>query len=191
MSKKYGFTLLELMITLAIFGILLSAIFGSISTSRTNWQNAGNQIDRQQNARKAADRVAWELRLTSPSWTVDAVSYNVSINGDGDWIDFYVPVFDNDNEITQLNAVRYNAGGLNNAQLLRREGSDTLVVANDIDNVIDQKPFFAFSNVDNTIIDISIPVIKNGTTFVLTSQANLRNRQTQLDAGVIIEEIIE
>lgn len=176
---------------MAIFGILLGAIFGSISSSRVSWKVASEQIDRQQDARKAIDRIAWELRSTNPSWEVDTTSYSVVINSLGDQLDFYVPVFDANNEITALRAVRYYIGGLNNAQLLRKESSGAVVVANNIDNIAAQKPFFAFNNTDNTIVDIKIPVIKNNVTFILASQANLRNRQIDLSEDITIEEILE
>lgn len=179
------------MIVTAILGILLSAIFGVLTSSQKDWQNASEQINRQQDARKAMDRIAWELKSSNPFWNVNATLYNISINSAGDQIDFYVPIFDADNQIITLRAVRYYVGGLNNAQLLRREGAIESVIANNIDNVAGQKPFFTFGNTNNTIVDIKIPIIKNNAIFVLESQSNLRNRQANLTQGVIIENILE
>jgi len=181
MLKIFGHTLIELMIVLVISGILLSAIFGIISSSRSSWDSGAGQIVRQQDARKGIDRIAWELRSTDTAWNVSSTLYNVSINAAGDQIDFYQPVFVN-NSITELRAVRYYVGGQNNAQLLRKEGGDITVVTNNIDN--EEKPFFSFNSTPN-IIDIRIPTIKNNITFVLESQVNLRNRGTQLDGAVV------
>jgi len=183
MLKIFGHTLIELMIVLVISGILLSAIFGIISSSRSSWDSGAGQIVRQQDARKGIDRIAWELRSTDTAWNVSSTLYNVSINAAGDQIDFYQPVFVN-NSITELRAVRYYVGGQNNAQLLRKEGGDITVATNNIDNVVSQKPFFSFNSTPN-IIDIRIPIIKDNIIFVLASQANLRNRGTQLDGAVV------
>lgn len=189
MKREKGYSLIEFMAVLLIFGILLSMVFASMSVSRTNWQNASEQINRQQLARKAVDKIAWGLKSSSPSWEIDSVFYNISINGDGDQIDFYLPVFDEDNEITQLNAVRYYVSAEND-RLYRAQADGLLVVTTDIDNIEAQKPFFSYGNVDRTIVDIKIPIVRDGTAFILNSQANLRNRQTQL-TGVTVEEIEE
>ena len=189
MLRVFGHTLIELMMVLAIFGILLSAIFGIISSSRSSWESGAGQIARQQDARRGIDRIAWELKSTDSSWNVSSTLYSVSINVAGDQIDFYQPVFVN-NSITELRAVRYYVGGQNNAQLLRKEGGDITVATNNIDNVVSQKPFFSFNSTPN-IIDISIPIIKDSTTFVLASQSNLRNRETQLDADEVVVVDIE
>ena len=55
MKKDTGYSLIEFMMVLLIFGVMLSIIFGSISASRKGWQGASNQIDRQQIARKALE----------------------------------------------------------------------------------------------------------------------------------------
>ena len=48
-----------------------------------------------------------------------------------------------------------------------------------------------FNNVDNTVIDIEIPILRDNENFILTSQVNLRNRQAQLPPEVSVEAIIE
>lgn len=190
-SSLTGFTLLEMIIVAAVFTILFGTLLAGMSTSRQSWQSASDQIDRQVDARQAVNQIAWELRSTNPSWLVNDAYYNISINSFGDRIDFYAPIFNANNEISSLQAVRYYVGGANNAQLLRRVGATDRVVANNIDNDSVQKPFFSFNNTDNTIIDIKIPVIKNNIIFTLQSQVNLRNREEELENEVIIEGIEE
>ncbi|MDD5355553.1 MAG: type II secretion system protein [Candidatus Omnitrophica bacterium] len=188
-KTKKGYTLLELLIVVAVFGIIMSALFSSITYSRSSFQNAGYQIDRQQDARRAVDKIAWELKKSSPVWEMDGGRYSVSINEDGDQLDFYVPVFDEDNQITELKAVRYYMNTANTSQMLRKEGiEDAVVAANNIYNTASQKPFFTFND---PIVVISIPVVKNNTVFTLTTQANLRNRDVQLGEEVTVEEIDE
>jgi prepilin-type N-terminal cleavage/methylation domain-containing protein len=191
MPEKSGYTLLELVIVTAIVGLLVGLFFSGMSTARSSFQNSGFQIERQQEARKALDRISSDLKMSSPYWQIDSNYYNISINIEGDQLDFYLPVFDEDNEIIILKAVRYYLGGLNSAQLLRKEGADFIVIANNIDNQLAQKPFFAFNNTEHTVVDIKIPIIKNNATFTLTSQLNLRNREVPLGEETIVEEIID
>ena len=111
MLKIFGHTLIELMMVLVISGILLSAIFGIISSSRSSWDRGAGQIARQQDARKGIDRIAWELRSTDSSWNVSSTFYSVFINAARDQIDFYLPVFNVTDDIEELHAVRYYVGG--------------------------------------------------------------------------------
>jgi prepilin-type N-terminal cleavage/methylation domain-containing protein len=188
--RKSGYTLLELFIVIAILGILMGAFFSSITSSRSSFQNAGYDIDRQQDARRAVDRIAWELKKSSTYWRINATDYyNLSINTNGDQLDFYIPIFNATNQIEELHAVRYYIGGDSSDQLIRKESTNSTIIASNIDNVVTQKPFFSFNNTDQTIIDIKIPVIKNEAVFTLNSQVNLRNRRVDLDAGVTVEEV--
>jgi len=189
MKTEKGYTLLELLIVIAVFGILMSALFSSITYSRASFRDAGYQIDRQQDARRAVDKIAWELKKSSTVWDIDGGRYSVSVNEDGDQLDFYIPVFDEDNQITELKAVRYYMDTVNTSQLLRKEGIENAVVAaNNIYNIASQKPFFTFSD---PIVVLNIPVVKNNSVFTLTTQVNLRNRDVQLEGGVTVEEIGE
>jgi len=190
-SRKKGYTFLELFIVVTILSVMVAAFFSSMSSSKRGFQNSEYAINNQQDARKAVDRVAWELKKSSTSWEVSGNFYNVVINQAGDQIDFYVPVSDIDNQIVQLKAVRYCMDNKNTSQLIRKEGAETTVVTNNVDNVLAQKPFFSFNNPEQTIIDIKIPVKNNNIAFTLTSQVNLRNRNVQLGSEVVIEEIQE
>ena len=57
-----GFSLVELMIVLAIFSTILGAIYGVLSMSRSSYQTGDIQIVVQQEARKAMDKIVTELR---------------------------------------------------------------------------------------------------------------------------------
>ncbi|MFC1709899.1 type II secretion system protein J [Candidatus Omnitrophota bacterium] len=186
--KRSGFSLLEILVVVAIVSIISGIIFGTMNSARIGLGAANNQINSQQEARRVIRRIADELRMTSPLWEISAVEYSMIISNSGNQLDFYSPVFTG-NEITSLIAVRYY---ISDNQLLRREGSTNAVLANGIDiSVTATNSIFAFNNVDNTVMDISIPIIKNDTSFTLDSQINLRNRQVQLNEGVEIDSIIE
>jgi len=190
--QKNGFTLIEIIVVLAIFGIVTSAVFGSIANSRQTWDKARSQMDRQAEARRALDRIAWELKESCPSWKINSTFFNLSINTAGDRMDLYLPMLDSNNKVSSLYAVRYYIGGINNSQLLRKVGANVEVLANYIDNAQEFKPLFDYSNPPlNTMVDIAIPVRKDNTTFVLQSRANLRNRSEILESEVIVEEISE
>jgi len=188
--KTSGFSLLEMFVVVAILSVISAAVFGTMNSSRIGLNAASEQINRQQGARMAMSRIVDELKATNPSWIVNSTDYPVVISNLGAQIDFYIPEFDDNNEISILKAVRYYFGG---SQLLRREGSDIAVLANDIavgymqENIF---PYFSFDNVDNTIINMRIPIVRDNTNFVLDSQVNLRNRQIEL-SEVSIAEIIE
>lgn len=191
MKKISGFSLLEILIVVAIFAVISSVIFGTMDSARVGFASASNQINRQQEARRAVNRISEDLKMTNPFWDIGGTSYLVTISHGGNQIDFYLPVFDN-NEIISLTAVRYFIGGINNSQLLRREGGVNTVIANDINVGFQGEALFAFDNSpDNTVININVPVIKKDATFVLTSKVNLRNRQIELDDEVEVEAIIE
>ena len=90
-----GFTLIELMASMAISGIVLGAITATfISQSRS--YDAQEQINEmQQGARAAMDMITREVRMagynTNGTWTFDGITYDTSqirvqanLDGDGD-----------------------------------------------------------------------------------------------------------
>lgn len=192
--KVAGFSLIEIFIVVAILGILLSALFGTVTSSRIGLQTASEQINRQQAARRAMDRITDELKTAW--WQPSGEVCYPDTNEDSDRIDFCIPNLENYNYVNlTVTPMRYYLGGLNNAQLLRRNmntGTET-VICSDIDNIESQKPFFDFteSPVDHKIIDIKIPIIRDETVFTLTSQVNIRSREVPAGIEVIIEDIIE
>jgi len=191
-TYNMGFNFIEVMVVLAIFGLLLGVILNAITNADKSFRDSSYQIERQQESRKGVDRIAWELRNANPSWDINGTSYNVSINSSGDQLDFYVPEFDSSGQITTLLAVRYSVGGLNNAQLLRQQGAEAAVVANNIDTSgLVSNPLFSFVTSDNSVVDISIPILKNNDSFRLTSRANLRNKEIDLEPDVAVEDIVE
>ncbi|MFH1622711.1 MAG: type II secretion system protein [Candidatus Omnitrophota bacterium] len=193
MQKNSGFSLIELLMVIALLGIIGGALFGTLSSSRIGLDAANEQINRQQEARRAVDRIVNELRTSNPSWGVDSTSYPITISSLGKRIDFYIPTFV-DGELTKLSAVRYEASQ-STGQLLRKQGSVTSVLANDLDTDYlyvqsGGNPIFDFANVENSIINIVVPIARDDASFILSSQLNFRNREEEL-TGVQIEEITD
>lgn len=190
--KKSGVSLLEVLIVVVILSVISRIIFGTMNSARFGLGAANNQIDSHQEARRAIDRMTDELRMSSPDWLVGATHRLITISNNGKRLDFYLPTFNTNNEITQLIAVRYYIGGTDNAQLLRKQTNGVTVVASDIDiTAIQANPIFVFGNAEKSVINIRVPIIKQDTGFVLTSQVNLRNQQVLLGGGVQIAGIIE
>lgn len=69
MRKKYnyGFTIVELMITLALFGIVMGVVFTSFRLNEVSRDDLSNQIEVFRKNKKFHDTLASELKLCSPS----------------------------------------------------------------------------------------------------------------------------
>ena len=57
-----GFTLIELMISAAILGLMMAGLLGLLTASRNAYSRGSSTIDAQQNARLALDRMGKEIR---------------------------------------------------------------------------------------------------------------------------------
>ncbi|MFH1202625.1 MAG: prepilin-type N-terminal cleavage/methylation domain-containing protein [Candidatus Omnitrophota bacterium] len=62
-----GFSLIEMMITIAIFLIISSAIFLTLATGRTYWYTGNTKLSVQQEARRAMEYMVGELRQSRSS----------------------------------------------------------------------------------------------------------------------------
>lgn len=131
-----GFTFIETIVTLLIFSIILGAIFTAMAMGRLSWYSGDAQVEVQQETRKGLSGMTRELRQTRSSVIRDVppdgnyyntITFNVpeDIDGDGDTID-------NTGNIEWSSDITYSLGGLNNKQLLRTEGGQSTVLANNI-----------------------------------------------------------
>lgn len=62
-ENQHGFTLLEVLVTSAIFGIVLVAIYTTYAASHTTSVRGENKIELQQNARTGMQQMAREIRM--------------------------------------------------------------------------------------------------------------------------------
>ncbi len=174
MMKRYGFTLVELMVVIFIFSIIMAATFTVLSMGRQSWHTGSTQVELQQETRRAMDRMVRELR--------ESASSQVNITGGGGIITFRLPedadgdddVLDGTGNIEWGNQITYSLGGANGDQVLRTTSAgSTAILANNINAL-------SFSSISASEISIGITARKDavpGRTMqsTLNSQVTLRN----------------
>ena len=88
LSENAGFSLVELMVAVAVTGLLMAGVFGVLSTSILSYKNTADQGTNIQLARKALSEISNELRnatsinviKTDPAhltYTVDGTSHQI------------------------------------------------------------------------------------------------------------------
>lgn len=135
MNRKIlcGMTLLEVLISLAIFVSLFAGVLTILSSSDRSWRIGQNKITEQKEARKAMDSMVRLLRQSNPDWVIGGVHYPVLISEGNSRLDFYQPVFDAVGSISSLRKITFKLNPVDNSELLRKEGtSEFYVVANQI-----------------------------------------------------------
>ena len=136
------------MIAMAIFSIILGAIYSVLSMGRTSYYTGDIQIAVQQEARKAMDKMTREIR--------EASSVNLS---------------DNYPFLIQASRIKYE---INSGQLQKIvEGGSTTVLANDVGNV--QFTLIGGDMVYITLTTQKNTVSGRSLSADLTSQVKLRN----------------
>ena len=136
------------MIAMAIFSIILGAIYSVLSMGRTSYYTGDIQIAVQQEARKAMGKMTREIR--------EASSVNLS-----DGYPFLI----------QTNRIKYE---VNSGQLQKIiEGGSTTVLANDVGNV--QFTLIGGDMVYITLTTQKNTVLGRSLSADLTSQVKLRN----------------
>jgi len=169
MSPKFkhnpGFSLIEMMITIAIFLIISSATFLTLATGRTFWYSGKTQLGIAREARQGLNYMAAELRQAK----ADTV---VPVAGDSINISFKIPT---DSSGTLLALISYSLDV--NSKQLRRQPSKVVgrpydVLANNITGLNFQR--------NNKIIKIRITSQKQTTqnytiSTTLETEVNLRN----------------
>ena len=174
--KRYGFTLVELMVVIFIFSIIMAATFGVLSMGRQSWHTGSTQVELQQETRRAMDSMVKELRESSPS--------KINITGGGTIITFQVPINDNPDWGAEGSlgwSIEYSLS-IGSGQILRKildntgveQASLKRILANNINTL-------SFTSVSSSEISIGITAQKDaipGRTMqsTLNSQVTLRNK---------------
>ncbi|MDP8211846.1 MAG: prepilin-type N-terminal cleavage/methylation domain-containing protein [Candidatus Zapsychrus exili] len=139
MESNKGFSLIEMMISLAIFSFIASGLYSILMVSNNSWHTHVANIDAQGQARLTADFLARELRTAEAILIIqDENSVNLS---------FSVPGADNV-------AYSWDKFGEHNDQLIRTTSENSRIVARDV---------FSLSIVednDEVLIDLMISVDK-------------------------------
>lgn len=117
---RKGFTLVEMLVVVAIFSALFAAILTVLAASDRSWRVGRNKLIVQQEARKAMDNIARALRQSRPEW----VTILPSECEDRKKILIYKPVFDGAGEIIDTRWVIFKPDPDNCSILLRKEEED-------------------------------------------------------------------
>ena len=155
-----GMTLLELMIALAIAMILVGVVLRMVGSTQQAWDTVSNNADANFDLRRAAERVADELRQSS---TAHIVVEDTSV--DADTVTFQVPVAKAQDVV--LWGAEGNSGWflqfvVQDGKLIRRiyDGSMTIaamdqVLVNHIDSNLGSEKGFHVT-VDGGMVDIVV-----------------------------------
>lgn len=121
-SKKFkGFSLLELLISIAIFSIIVSGVFMLLRVADMNWSISSGFLDLQQQSRQAMDGMIKEIRHPIP--------LDVSVVDGGARINFLILMAD---KVTKNPGSYYL---LNNQIIREYPVGTTKVLANNINNL--------------------------------------------------------
>lgn len=83
-KRNYGFSLTEVMVVLAVFTIIMLAIYAILFAGEKNWQTANIKSQLQQSLRNMLDTMIDELRQSAPA--------QITIGNGADSITFSIPV---------------------------------------------------------------------------------------------------
>lgn len=191
---KRGLTLVEIMVSVAIFTFLFGAILAVLTTSDRSWHTGQNSLIGQQEARKAIDHIAALLRQSNPDWVIGTDHYPVTITSNNR-IDFYQPVFNLSGGISNLTKITFKLNPENSHQLLKKEGiSNTAIIANNIESIDFGGGCSACSAFNCSSVAADCPIVaievktKKDIEFSLSSKITLRNTNIALSEGVAIEQ---
>lgn len=194
---RRGFTLVEIMVTIALFTFLFGAILAVLITSDRSWRTGQNRLIAQQEARRAMDNIAVLLRQSNPDWVIGTDHYPVTITSNNR-IDFYQPVFNVSGGISNLKKITFKLNPDNSRQLLKKEGtSNTTVIANNIESITFGGGCSVCSSFNCSSVADDCPVVaievktKKNIEFSLSSKITLRNTNIALAEDVAIEQPAE
>ncbi len=71
-SENSGITLIELLVTLAILGLIITALYTFYITGLKSWSRSIDHMEHQQSARIAMNKIIYELRYAHEVYILDA-----------------------------------------------------------------------------------------------------------------------
>ena len=150
MNNK-GFTLTETMVSIAIFLIIVMAVFMVFTSGKNTWFSGSAYTQAEQDLRKAKEWMAKEV--------LEARASTIEIGESNDEITFDIPVSVSESGSITWQNIRYylNADtGQLRRQLVDDEDADEKVLANNVESVAFGQPDLT----DSTIIRVTINTLR-------------------------------
>jgi prepilin-type N-terminal cleavage/methylation domain-containing protein len=136
MKTENGFTLMEVMVVTGLISMIFALMIGIMLRSDTYFTKGQNMIWEHQEARHIVDAMVRSLRESNPRWNVNGTLYEASISEGSKRIDYYIPVYDDNNSVSSLQKVTYKLNPDDPGELWRKTGiGDYEVVSGMIDDV--------------------------------------------------------
>ncbi len=187
---KKGFTLLEVIVVVALFSLLFAGITGAFFNADRSWKTGQNKLIEQRQARRVLDNIVFSLREANPDWVLNGTHYPVAISEANSRIDFYKPVFNASDNITSLKKVTFKIDPADTTQILKKEGTEAAnVIATNILALNITCACSGCTGIDQDCATAKIEVLtfKNAN-FMLSSLATLRNSNMTVPSDATIEE---
>jgi len=161
-KNKNGFTLIEMMIVVAILGIIILGLVTFFTGGTRSWVTGQHQLEAQRNARLSMDQMVREIR------EADYIEFSSTSSS----IDFHTPFHGNISYSLSGNDLKRDSNTLINNILTLDfsyfDNSDT-----EIDSPLSEPDE---SNISKVHIDLQVDVDKdNSPDITLNSDINLRN----------------
>ncbi|MGD9849233.1 MAG: prepilin-type N-terminal cleavage/methylation domain-containing protein, partial [Desulfuromonas sp.] len=163
-TRQRGFTLVEVLIALAISGLLLTAVYSAFLSQQRSYLAQDQVAEVQQNIRAGIDKMVQELRMagfdpyrsgTAGFTQASATSVGFTLVADDDGIDNNNDgTIDENGELTILSFDLFDAYGDGDTDIGRQAGSSAATKRAIAEN-IDQLEFLYFDQ-DGGILDTSI-----------------------------------
>lgn len=168
---KSGFTLVELMVVVAIFTGIILSIFGILSSGRRAWLTSEVQIDVHSFARQTMQLMTKELSESAPG-KVTIINFSPT----EDRIIFQIPSGFAAGIVTWSDQIQYSLGGIDGEQFVRTNlvTGETIIQGKHITELRFNQP-----SIDRIGIGIGLSaqsIIGDNAQMQLNSQVSLRNR---------------
>jgi len=107
-QKQKGFTLLEVLVSIALFILIMLTAYSMFSIAQNTYNHGGNDIELWQNARASLDRMTREIRQS------DEINTNIpEVNDDAINPSVSELEFKNGHDISTITYIRYYLDGTN------------------------------------------------------------------------------